>query len=83
MKKISQIFIFTALCAGLIHILHEIYQFVRAVIGGSFAFTIYYNRHGEAWADAIAFVIFLIIAIVGLILYVHEIKDLNVDDVKK
>lgn len=75
MKRISQIFIFTALVAGLIHILHEIYQFVRAVLSGSFAFKIYYNRHGEAWADAIAFAVFLIIAIMGLILYVREIKE--------
>lgn len=77
MKRISQIFIFTALCAGLIHITHEIYQFIRAIISGRFAFTIYYNRHGEAWADAIAFTVFLIIAVVGLILYIWEMKTSN------
>lgn len=66
--------ILVALVAGLMHIAHEIYQFVRAVFSGSFAFTIYYNRSGEAWLDAICFAIFLIIAILGLIFYIPEFK---------
>jgi len=66
--------ILVALIAGLMHIAHEIYQFIRAVLSGSFAITIYYNRSGEAWLDAICFAMFLVIAILGLIFYIPEFK---------
>lgn len=69
----TQLFISIALISGLMHIIHEIYQFVRAVVSGTFAITIYYNRHGEAWVDAIAFIVFFMIAVVGLILYIKEL----------
>ena len=58
------------------HIAHEILQFLIAISNGSFAITIYYNRHGEAWADAIAFAGLLILAIAGLILYFNDIKEI-------
>lgn len=67
-------FIFTALIAGSFHIIHEIWRFLRATSTKSFSITLCYNRHGEAWADAIVFAGLLILAVIGLILYAKEIR---------
>jgi len=66
--------ILIALIAGLMHVTYQIYLFVRMVLSGTFAVTIYCNRYGEAWLDAVFFAMFLVIAILGLIFYIPEFK---------